>query len=191
MNPRQSNAATTIPATTGPAPGKNDRIHVQREWVGAPEGTLANPTVWLFVATVASFGSATGGYLAGALPAFGALGAELVLLAVAVAALATGNFTALAVVWFVPALFAMVFLTMAFDYLPHYPCDSSERYLDSRAYPGRTAFVVLLGQNYHLIHHLWTTVPWYRYPIVFDAIRPQLEARGARIAPAPNIFKCL
>jgi len=39
----------------------------------------------------------------------------------------------------------------------------------------------LLGQNYHLIHHLWTTIPWYRYQRVFRAIRPELEARGSRI----------
>jgi beta-carotene hydroxylase len=98
-----------------------------------------------------------------------------------VAAVATGNLVPLAVVWLIPTTIAVLFLVMAFDYLPHYPYDSRERYLDTRAYPGRVAFAVLLGQNYHLVHHLWTTVPWYRYPRVFDAVRPELEARGSRI----------
>jgi fatty acid desaturase len=41
--------------------------------------------------------------------------------------------------------------------------------------------VLLLGQNYHLVHHLWTTIPWFRYRQVFAAIHPDLERRGCRI----------
>ena len=55
------------------------------------------------------------------------------------------------------------------------------RFLDTRIYPSRFLNAVLLGQNYHLIHHLWTTIPWYRYQRVFRAIRPELEARGSRV----------
>lgn len=109
------------------------------------------------------------------------LAVETLLALVVVTALATGHFAALAVVWIVPMLLAVACLAMAFDYLPHYPDDSRERYLDTRIYPGRLAYVVLLGQNYHLIHHLWTTIPWYRYRSVFEGIRPELEERGARI----------
>jgi beta-carotene hydroxylase len=277
----------TPPSKAGPA--SSDRIRVRREWVGAPAGTLTNPTVWLAVCVVVVFGATTWAYLASTLPAIAtiainsvaiyarftvmhesmhgvahsnrrvnawigrpmgmllsisapmfrgahyehhshtndpgrdpdlflakspmwllpiwtlavtveyrrhfygrklwrnraelteALTMEAVFSLAIVAAVATGNFTTLAVVWLVPALFAVMFLAITFDYLPHYPYDSRERYLDTRVYPGRTAFVVLLGQNYHLIHHLWTTVPWFRYPTVFRAIRPELEARGARI----------
>lgn len=109
------------------------------------------------------------------------LGVESLLALVVAAALVTGHFAALTVVWIFPMLLAVACLAMAFDYLPHYPYDSRERYLDTRIYPGRFSSAVLLGQNYHLIHHLWTTVPWYRYRSVFEAIRPELEARGARI----------
>ena len=110
-----------------------------------------------------------------------ALAVEFLLVVALVAAAATGNLLALAVLWFVPSLVAVLFLALAFDYLPHYPYDSRERYRDTRIYPGMLGFILLLGQNYHLIHHLWTTVPWFRYPQVFNAIRPELEARGARI----------
>jgi beta-carotene hydroxylase len=40
---------------------------------------------------------------------------------------------------------------------------------------------LLLGQNYHLIHHLWTTILWYRYQRVFGEIEDELAKRGARI----------
>jgi beta-carotene hydroxylase len=106
---------------------------------------------------------------------------ETFLVAAFVVSIATGTFGVLATLWFGPALIAILFLALTFDFLPHYPYDSRERFLDTRIYPGRVLNVVLLGQNYHLIHHLWTTIPWYRYQHVFRTIRPQLEARGSRI----------
>ena len=87
----------------------------------------------------------------------------------------------LAVLWLVPAVVAVGFLGFAFDYLPHRPQDSTERYLDTRVYPSTVLNVVLLGQNYHLVHHAWVTVPWFRYQPVFEAARADLEAVGARI----------
>lgn len=268
---------------------KPSRIKVSREWVGAPDGTLRNPTIWLFVVSVSALGLSSVGYLLGQLPAiatiainataiyliftvmhdsmhrtahrsrlindllgrvsaipltvtmplfravhyehhshtndperdpdlivgraprwalpfwclavvveyrrhyFGrrlwrdhsdlieAIAMECLLIGAIVASVATGTFTALAVVWLGPALIAVTVLALCFDFLPHYPYGSQERYLDTRIYPGRILNVLLLGQNYHLIHHLWTTVPWYRYQRVFGEIEADLVQRGARI----------
>ena len=96
-------------------------------------------------------------------------------------ALAGGWFLPLVVVWYGPAALALLFLAFAFDFVPHYPFDSDRRYHDTRIYPSRILNVLLLGQNYHLIHHLWTTIPWFRYRQVFTDIRSDLEARGCRI----------
>ncbi len=38
----------------------------------------------------------------------------------------------------------------------------------------------LLGQNYHLLRHVWNTIAWFRYQRAFDAARAELEAMGAR-----------
>jgi beta-carotene hydroxylase len=99
---------------------------------------------------------------------------DLALLAVVAAAVAGGWFVPLAVLWLLPAALALVFLAFAFDFLPHYPYDTAARYYDTRIYPGRLLNVVLLGQNYHLIHHLWTTIPWYRYQHVYGELAPRL-----------------
>jgi beta-carotene hydroxylase len=113
------------------------------------------------------------------------LGAQVALdaaiIALLVGSAAMGMLAVVAVVWVVPALVAVAFLGFAFDYLPHRPQDSTERYLDTRAYPSPVLNVVLLGQNYHLVHHAWVTVPWFRYQAAFRAARPDLEAVGARI----------
>lgn len=83
--------------------------------------------------------------------------------------------------WIAPLGLAALWLAFAFDYLPHYPHMEQGRYYDTRIYPGRVANLLLLGQNYHLIHHLWTTIPWYRYQQVFDEIEPALRERHCAI----------
>lgn len=109
------------------------------------------------------------------------VGLDVVLVTVVAVSALSGSFGDLAVLWLVPALLAVAFLGLAFDYLPHRPQDSTERYLDTRVYPSRVLNVVLLGQNYHLVHHAWVTVPWFRYEPVFEAVRGDLERAGARI----------
>lgn len=265
------------------------RIKVAREWLGAPVGTLKNPTFWLFVLAMGVLAAGITGYLLGQLPVaatiainataiyllftvmhdsmhrtahesrfvndllgrlsalpltvtmplfravhyehhshtndperdpdlivnrgprwalpfwclgiiveyrrhyFGrrmwrdrsdlieAIAMESLLLGAIVLAAATGTFATLAIVWLAPALIAVVALALCFDFLPHYPYESRERYLDTRIYPGRFLNALLLGQNYHLIHHLWTTIPWYRYQRVFGEVESELVERGARI----------
>lgn len=83
--------------------------------------------------------------------------------------------------WVVPAILGTGFLAYAFDYLPHVPFDSRERFLNTRVVQGRVLNVVLLGQNYHLMHHLYPRVPFYRYLACFQLMRPLLERKGSRI----------
>jgi beta-carotene hydroxylase len=113
------------------------------------------------------------------------LGAEVATEALIVALIAdcivTGHFGDLFVLWLAPAMLALGFLAYAFDKVPHQPYDNRERFLDTRAYPSRVLNLLLLGQNYHLVHHAWVTIVWYRYRRVFAAARPELETMGARI----------
>ncbi len=113
---------------------------------------------------------------------------ELVLAGSILAALWTGTFAVVATLWLGPALLAVLLLAFSFDFLPHYPYDSRTRFHDTRIYPGRLLNALLLGQNYHLIHHLWTTIPWYRYQRAFRAVQPELEARGSRIGWTVEAF---
>jgi len=267
----------------------SSKIKVAREWIGAPAGTLKNPTFWLFVVATGALAFGIAGYLLGQLPMaattainatsfyllftvmhdsmhrtahesrfindllgrlsalpltvtmplfravhyehhshtndperdpdlivnrgprwalpfwclaivveyrrhyFGrrmwrdrsdlieAIAMECLLLGTIVLAAVTGTLSTLAIVWLGPALIAVTVLALCFDFLPHYPYASRERYLDTRVYPGRILNALLLGQNYHLIHHLWTTIPWYRYQRVFGEVEDELVERGARI----------
>ena len=87
------------------------------------------------------------------------------------------------IIYFVllPTVIAVFLLVMLFDYVPHHPHKSQDPFQNTRIYPSRLLNIVLLGQNYHLIHHLYPRVPWYKYKEVFARTKPYLEERGAPI----------
>ncbi|MDE0801833.1 MAG: fatty acid desaturase [Acidimicrobiales bacterium] len=50
-----------------------------------------------------------------------------------------------------------------------------------RIQPGRLRHALLLGQNHHLIHHLWVSVPWFRYRLVYEELESELRAEDIRV----------
>lgn len=83
--------------------------------------------------------------------------------------------------WIFPGLAAATLLAFAFDWVPHHPHSVQGRFRDTRILlvPGLT--LPMLWQNYHLVHHLYPRVPFYRYAACFREIRPELEAKGSPI----------
>ncbi len=82
-----------------------------------------------------------------------------------------------------PALMGSALLALFFDYLVHAPYiyGVSDRYLNTRVYlPPRSmrGLVTCLwfAQNYHLVHHLYPWVPFYKYGRTFRQVLPLLEA---------------
>lgn len=80
--------------------------------------------------------------------------------------------------WFSPALVVGLALGLFFDYLPHRPFQERDRWKNARVYPGRLLNLLIFGQNYHLIHHLWPSIPWYKYQTAYYATKPLLDAKG-------------
>jgi len=101
--------------------------------------------------------------------------------ALLVVAVATGHALDWLMLWFLPTRVGVLILNIFFQWLPHHPFDSTERYHNTRIslWPGGT--VLLLQQNLHLMHHLWPSVPFYNYARLFRALRPVLAAEGSRI----------
>ncbi|HHP7231240.1 MAG TPA: beta-carotene hydroxylase [Xenococcaceae cyanobacterium] len=80
--------------------------------------------------------------------------------------------------WFLPALVVGIALGLFFDYLPHRPFQERDRWKNARVYPSPILNLLILGQNYHLVHHLWPSIPWYRYQPAYYATKPLLDAKG-------------
>jgi beta-carotene hydroxylase len=101
--------------------------------------------------------------------------------ALLIAAIATDRVADWLMLWFLPTRLGILILNIFFQWLPHHPFDSTERYHNTRVslWPGGT--ILLLQQNLHLMHHLWPSVPFYSYHRLFRALRPVLVAEGSRI----------
>jgi beta-carotene hydroxylase len=86
--------------------------------------------------------------------------------------------------WLVPARIATGLLSFGFDYLPHRPHDvpaSENRYAATAIIINWWLTPLFLYQNYHLIHHLFPAVPFYRYVKVWKARESELRAKGAKV----------
>lgn len=81
--------------------------------------------------------------------------------------------------WFIPAAIMGLALGLFFDYLPHRPFKEKSRWKNARVYPNWLLNILLLGQNYHLIHHLWPSIPWYYYEKAYYQMKPLLDANEA------------
>ena len=77
-------------------------------------------------------------------------------------------------------LIAMNMLIIMFQWLPHHPFSETGRYSATRNI-GLTGWNFLfLWQNWHLMHHLWPSVPFYNYQRLYNRLQPVLEEKGAR-----------
>jgi fatty acid desaturase len=95
-------------------------------------------------------------------------------------AVALGYATVAVLLYWVPMMIGLVLLNIFFQWLPHVPFDKTDRYGKARVYLP-LAHRVLLGQNLHLGHHLWPSVPYFNYRQLNDRLRPQYESAGARL----------
>ncbi len=80
--------------------------------------------------------------------------------------------------WFVPSGIVGLALGLFFDYLPHRPFVERDRWKNARVYANPVLNILILGQNYHLIHHLWPSIPWYNYQSAYYLMKPLLDQKG-------------
>jgi beta-carotene hydroxylase len=98
-------------------------------------------------------------------------------LLVLLAAIPLGVFWPMLLLWWLPSRFAIFLLNVFFQWLPHFPFDRTDRFGATRVnrFPGSTW--LLLEQDRHLIHHLYPSIPWYRYHVaqreLADVLRDQ------------------
>ncbi len=86
----------------------------------------------------------------------------------------------------IPTRINVVFLSLTFDFLPHYPhhahaTDEPFRCTSNRVGMEWLLTPVLLYQNYHLVHHLYPTVPFYRYIKVWNAKKQYHESQNPAV----------
>lgn len=88
--------------------------------------------------------------------------------------------------WLLPARLSILWLAFAFNYLPHHPHTVEQRhnpYAATNVREGADAAMkwLFLYQNYHLIHHLYPSVPFYRYLKIWRQNRADFVTQGAPV----------
>jgi fatty acid desaturase len=93
--------------------------------------------------------------------------------------------------WVLPGWLAGGLLAFAFDWLPHHPHGDTGRFTNARMLDGGWLLTVLMvGQDAHLVHHLWPKVPFYRYHAVYRAVAAELPAHeGITTRPSPAALR--
>lgn len=84
--------------------------------------------------------------------------------------------------WILPSRIAIFFLSLFFDFLPHYPHKvtraedryQTTAYLSIATYLRPFLSALILHQNYHIAHHLYPHVPFYRYGHVWEEKKQEL-----------------
>ena len=82
---------------------------------------------------------------------------------------------------FAPSVIALTVLALVFIYMPHHPHTTRDRYYHTAILLGPGIPTMFLGQNYHLVHHLYPSIPFYLCGEAFRRVRPFLEAQGCLI----------
>lgn len=91
--------------------------------------------------------------------------------------------------WLIPSRLAVLWLAFAFNFLPHHPHEtlqSHNPYAATNVRQGGEPLMtwLFLYQNYHLIHHLFPSIPFYRYVRVWQRYGDEFQAKGAPVVPA-------
>ncbi len=88
--------------------------------------------------------------------------------------------------WWLPGQFSQLLLQLWFSWLPHYDFSQTSRYLNTRIRGFFGSHILLLGQDHHLIHHMYPRVPFYKLRPLFRDIRSSLDANNAVIIGVPG-----
>lgn len=106
--------------------------------------------------------------------------------AIVVAAFRIGIGKQLMLLWILPGYIGVVLCPVMFDWPVHHPHTERGRYTDSAVLlfprPFR-AFMdfIFCGHTYHLIHHLYPRVPFFRYRAAWDALKQDLRALNPKV----------
>lgn len=84
-----------------------------------------------------------------------------------------------ALIWIGTSVLALTILAILFDWLPHTPHDETDRYLNTRIIDKKWLTPIMLYQNYHLIHHLYPRIPFYKYYEKYLEVKPLLKEKNS------------
>jgi beta-carotene hydroxylase len=90
----------------------------------------------------------------------------------------SGSALEAALLWWLPRHVALLWIQFYLSWMPHHPGTEQGRYRETRAFRSLLGNVLSGGMQYHIVHHLYPTIPLMQTPAAFRALRPVLERKG-------------
>lgn len=83
--------------------------------------------------------------------------------------------------WWLPRHVALTYIHVVLSWAPHHPFSETTRYRSTRAFKSPVGTILSAGLEYHIVHHLYPTIPVHRTPAAYRALKPLLEKQGCEL----------
>lgn len=98
---------------------------------------------------------------------------------VLMAALAWSGFALeVLMLWWIPRQISLIYTPITLSWAPHHPMQETGRYRDTRGWKAPVGTILSSGMEYHLVHHLFPSIPLNKTPAAYRELKPLLEAEG-------------
>lgn len=101
--------------------------------------------------------------------------------------IAFGHWQVAIFTWIIPYVIGVAILGVCFDWIVHHPHEDRSLLGGTRTFHARKGWRrgllnwLHLFQNYHLIHHIYPRIPFYKQQAVFEQSEDFLRAQGAKV----------
>jgi len=83
--------------------------------------------------------------------------------------------------WWIPRQIAGIYTPVTLSWAPHHPMKETGRYRDTRGWRSPAGMILSSGMEYHLVHHLFPSIPLNKTPVAYRDLKPLLEAEGTSL----------
>lgn len=83
--------------------------------------------------------------------------------------------------WWIPRQIADIYTPVTLSWLPHTPQNEIGRYRDTRGWKSPFGTILSSGMEYHVVHHLFPSIPLNLTPAAYLELKPLMQAEGMEL----------
>ena len=83
--------------------------------------------------------------------------------------------------WWLPLQIALTYTQITLSWAPHHPMREQGRYRDTRGWKSPVGTILSAGMEYHVVHHLFPSIPLNLTGKAYRELKPILIEEGVRI----------
>ena len=84
-------------------------------------------------------------------------------------------------IWWIPRQIASIYTPVTLSWAPHHPMEETGRYRDTRGWKSPVGTILSSGMEYHIVHHLFPSIPLNKTPAAYRELKPILVRENMRL----------